>query len=105
MTCLSNTLLMLQQILKRTMQLVGKRIPDSVVAKIHVVQDLVDHLTEIPKPKKLAEQLVTQPIAAMPNVEIFPRRHTPIDKEKELGRWKVIERELQKRGLPVTGRV
>jgi len=41
----------------------------------------------------------------MPNVEIFPRRHTPIDKEKEVGRWKVIERELQKKGLPVTGRV
>ncbi|MCJ1250805.1 hypothetical protein MMC30_008033 [Trapelia coarctata] len=92
-------------ILKRTMQLVGKRIPDSVIAKIHVVQDLVDHLTEILKPKKLAEQLITQPVATMPNVEIFPRRHTPIDKEKEVGRWKVIERELQKRGLPVTGRV
>jgi len=64
----------------------------------------VDHFTEAPKPKKLAEELLTKPVASMPNVEIFDRRYTPIDKEKEVGRWKVIERELRKRDLPVTGR-
>ena len=66
----------------------------------------MDVLTERPKPKKLAEQLIGKPgFAKMPNVQIFDRRYTPIDKEKEVGRWKVIESELQKRGLPVTGKV
>ena len=36
---------------------------------------------------------------------ILPRRETPVDREKETGRWKVIERELRERGLPVLGRV
>jgi len=40
----------------------------------------------------------------LPNVEIRERRYTPIDREKEIGRWKVIEQELEKRGLPVTGK-
>ena len=39
------------------------------------------------------------------NVMVAPRRETPVDKEKEVGRWKVIERELRERGLPVLGRV
>jgi hypothetical protein len=38
------------------------------------------------------------------NVEMQGRRRTPIDKEKELGRWKVIEQELRSRDLPVVGR-
>lgn len=37
------------------------------------------------------------------NVRVFPRRVTPIDKEKMVGRWKVIVRELEKRELPVIG--
>lgn len=28
-----------------------------------------------------------------------------MDKEKEVGRWKVIEKELQDRGLPVLGKL
>ncbi|MCJ1392172.1 hypothetical protein MMC18_005039 [Xylographa bjoerkii] len=92
-------------VLKRVMQLTGRRIADPVIGRVHNVADLVEHLTEKPKPKKLAEQLMAKPaLASMPNVQIFDRRHTPIDKEKEVGRWKVIERELMRRGLPVTGR-
>lgn len=87
------------------MQLTGRRVPDPTIDQIKVVGNLVEYLTEKPKPKKLAELLTSKPdLASMPNVQIFDRRHTPIDKEKEVGRWKVIERELQKRGLPVTGR-
>jgi len=49
------------------------------------------------KPKK-------RPLRALgPNVMVLTRRETPVDKEKEVGRWKVIERELQARGLPVLG--
>lgn len=39
-----------------------------------------------------------------PNVMVLPRRETPVDKQKEVGRWKIIEKELTARGLPVLGR-
>ena len=86
------------------MQLTGKRIPDPVIGMLHTTKQLVEHLVQKPKPKKLAELLLSkEDLISMPNVQIYDRRYTPIDKEKEVGRWKVIERELQKRGLPVTG--
>ncbi|KIW16856.1 hypothetical protein PV08_04046 [Exophiala spinifera] len=44
---------------------------------------------------------VPQPLG--PNVMVLSRRETPVDKEKEIGRWKVIARELQAKGLPVLG--
>jgi hypothetical protein len=37
------------------------------------------------------------------NVKVHERRVGPIDKEVAVGRWKVIEEELKKRDLPVTG--
>lgn len=88
--------------------------------------DLLTHATK-PKPQKTADILVAkqqkaldlataqrnvetsepkrkirQPLGA--NVLVLSRRETPVDKEKEIGRWKVIERELKARGLPVLGR-
>lgn len=42
-------------------------------------------------------------LAELPNVKVYPRRVTPIDKEKMVGRWKVIVKELEKRELPITG--
>lgn len=86
------------------MQLSKVRIHDPKINEFRIIGDVVTHLAEKPKPKKLAELLLSQPeLMALPNVEIFERRFTPIDKEKEVGRWKVIEAELMKRGLPVTG--
>lgn len=35
------------------------------------------------------------------NVKILQRRETEVSREMDVGRWKVIERELGKRGLPV----
>lgn len=43
-----------------------------------------------------------QPLGA--NVMVSTRRETPVDKEKEVGRWKVIVKELEKRQLPIPGR-
>jgi hypothetical protein len=58
-----------------------------------------------PRPKNLAETLTTKTeLASLPNVKIMGRRETPVDKEKAVGRWKVIEAELRSRGLPVLGR-
>jgi len=44
------------------------------------------------------EDLIT-----LPNVSVFAKRVTPIHKEKSIGRWKLIEKELEARELPVTG--
>merc|ERR1712230_259947 len=52
-------------------------------------------------PTTLPEKLATNPHT--PNVTVHARRQTPIDREKNVGRWKVIEEELVQRGLPVTG--
>ena len=55
-----------------------------------------------PKPKKLADHLLTKPdLAGLSNVHIMTRRQTPVDRDKQVGRWKIIEAELQSKGLPV----
>ena len=92
------------KVLKRVMQLTGTRIPDHAIEDINTAKALIGHLVKKPKPKKLAESLlVNEKLTALPNLQIFDRRYTPIDKEKEVGRWKVIEKELERRGLPITG--
>lgn len=48
---------------------------------------------------KKKQQKRFQPLG--PNVMILPRKVSEVDKEMEVGRWKVIERELIARGLPV----
>lgn len=61
-------------------------------------------MTRKPKPKKLAELLEkTAVLADLPNVQVYPRRVTPVDKEQMVGRWKLIQQELEARDLPVTG--
>jgi hypothetical protein len=42
-------------------------------------------------------------LPALPNVTVHSRKIGPVAKETAIGRWKVIEEELTKRGLPVTG--
>jgi len=84
-------------VLKRVMQLTGTRIPDNAIKDITNAKALVGHLVKKPKPKKLAEiLLVSESLASLPNLHIMDRRYTPIDREKEVGRWKVIEKELEK---------
>ena len=58
-----------------------------------------------PPPKTLYETLTgLGKLEGLGNVVVNGRRQTPVDREKELGRWKVIERELRDRDLPVVGR-
>lgn len=99
----SNTI----QVVKRLSQLTGRRIPDPVVNDATTLAPLFHHLLkEInPKAKKLAQRLITdQALAEMPNVFVRPRRETPIDNDKRLGRFKLVQEELKKRGLPPIGR-
>jgi hypothetical protein len=54
------------------------------------------------KPKALADHLLTKhDVVGLPNVHVMARRETPVDKDKQFGRWKMIEAELQSKGLPV----
>lgn len=92
-------------VLKRVMQLTGRRIPDPDISAITTPKSLLVHLIKKPKPKRIAEVLLnSNQVAELPNVQILDKRYGPIDREIEVGRWKVIKDELEKRGLPVTGR-
>ena len=58
-----------------------------------------------PKKPKLAELLGSMgEFGQLPNVRLHESKITSIDRETEVGRWKVIKEELEKRGLPVSGR-
>ena len=86
------------------MQLTGRRIPDPDISAITTPKSLLVHLVKKPKPKKVAEAIKkSNEIAELPNVQTFDKRYSLIQREKEVGRWKVITEELEKRGLPVHG--
>ncbi|OHF00961.1 hypothetical protein CORC01_03789 [Colletotrichum orchidophilum] len=89
---------------KRVFQLTGHNVHDAKLAQVNTVGDLIATIVKPPKPTKVAEAIALQgELLELPNVRVRDRRVTPIDKEVEVGRWKVIRRELQKRRLPVTG--
>ncbi|RQM04578.1 hypothetical protein DH86_00004218 [Scytalidium sp. 3C] len=91
-------------VFKRVLQLTGKRIPDHAIQSSETVKDLLSHIVTQPKPRRLAEELAQkEDLLTLPNVSVYSRRITPIDKERAIGRWKVIEKELEARDLPVTG--
>ncbi|KAK4981182.1 hypothetical protein LTR66_010177 [Elasticomyces elasticus] len=91
-------------IIKRLMQITGRRIPDNTMNDSSRVSILLGALMTKPKPKRLNQDLrARNQLTQVSNVEMSAKRVTPIDKEKKVGRWKVIEEELLRRGLPVTG--
>ncbi|KAL9094567.1 MAG: hypothetical protein Q9165_003126 [Trypethelium subeluteriae] len=91
-------------VVKRVMQLIGKPISDPVIQRSRTAGELSNNLLIKPKPKKLYEALQdNESLSNLTNVKVHDRRITPIDKETDIGRWKVIEHELLYRDLPVTG--
>ncbi|KAK3683128.1 hypothetical protein LTR37_020542 [Vermiconidia calcicola] len=91
-------------ITKRLVQLTGKRIPDVTISNATTLEDLFNAFKTKEQPKKLSQTEQLRGLAArVPNVKVSSKRHTPIDKEKQVGRWKLIEQELMARNLPVTG--
>ncbi|OTA22510.1 hypothetical protein BTJ68_14935 [Hortaea werneckii EXF-2000] len=93
-------------LLKRTLQLTSHRLSDHALSTSPTLGDLWSHYATPTVPKKLAHTKTpaeTRHQPQIPNVTVHPRRQTPIDREKSVGRWKVIEEELVQRGLPVTG--
>lgn len=93
-----------RKVVKRVLQLTGIRLSDSNINASQNASDLLGFMATPPKPKKVIEALAQRhTLFDLPNVKIHARRVTPVDKEKSLGRWKVIEKELEARGLPVLG--
>ncbi|PKS10965.1 hypothetical protein jhhlp_002724 [Lomentospora prolificans] len=101
---------------KRLYQLSGHYIPDAKLAPTRTAQHILTLVSKPPKARKLIEVIQQQHQRAqmdaskadndllnLPNVKVYSRRVTPIDKEVWVGRWKIIEDELRKRDLPVTG--
>jgi len=86
------------------MQLTGIRIPDTIIRSSNTAKALLNHLITPPKPRKVVDALAQQEkLINLPNVTVYENRLTPVDKEKMVGRWKVIEKELKEKGLPVFG--
>lgn len=92
------------QIRKRLFQFTGNYIPDARLGAATTVSHLLVFGTKQPKPTKLAEELDQKALFEdLANVRRQDTKIRPIQKETEVGRWKVIEEELEKRGLPATG--
>ncbi|KAL4900503.1 hypothetical protein BDW74DRAFT_182594 [Aspergillus multicolor] len=88
--------------LKRFSQLSGHYFPDPAIESITSVKQVLGHILKetAPKPKKLAEHLLANDtLQSLPNVKIFAKRQKPWHKDEELGRKKLIDRELRRRGL------
>lgn len=83
------------------MQLTGIRLSDPEIQRIGTTKDLLASVIKPPKPKKLAPILLeNEGLNALPNVQLHEGRWSFIDKEKEIGREKLIRKELARRGLP-----
>ncbi|KAL4865961.1 hypothetical protein BDV12DRAFT_187774 [Aspergillus spectabilis] len=83
---------------KRFSQLAGHHLPDPVIESAASIQNIIDHVLNVtkPKPKKLAQELAANKgLTGLPNVKVFAKRQGPRDKDEELGRRKLIEAELQ----------
>ncbi|KND86943.1 hypothetical protein TOPH_08420 [Tolypocladium ophioglossoides CBS 100239] len=89
---------------KRLYQLTGNLIPDAKLGAARTVKHILTLASKQPKPPKLAQLLSRRSdLQQLPNIKLHSRKIGPIDKEVAVGRWKVIEEELKKRDLPVTG--
>nr|POF13103.1 hypothetical protein CFP56_10251 [Quercus suber] len=91
-------------IAQRILQLTGHRLPDSTVSNAKTLHDFYTTYRQVEPAKKLAaEPKVQQFKSELPNVKWHKTKHTMIQKEQAVGRWKIIEAELAKRDLPITG--
>ncbi|KAJ4150377.1 hypothetical protein LMH87_011129 [Akanthomyces muscarius] len=89
---------------KRLYQLTGNLIPDAKLGAAATVGHLLTLTAKQPKAKRLAEILQkTEELVQLANVKVHDRRVSSIDREVAVGRWKLIEEELTKRELPLTG--
>jgi len=91
----------LMAVLKRLMRRTGRRVPDNGLHRCADAGSLYTLLTEKRRKKaKLAEIITEGQILDMPNVKFSNYKRGKFVKDIDEGRWKVIRRELEARGLP-----
>ncbi|RYP35933.1 hypothetical protein DL767_003622 [Monosporascus sp. MG133] len=90
---------------KRIFQLTGQLVPDHKLPEITNAHTLLRVLQKPPKPQTLTEEILKrrQELVELPNVTFSAKRVTRGDKEKAVGRFKLIEEELRMRELPLEG--
>ncbi|KAH9886602.1 ribosomal subunit 39S-domain-containing protein [Xylariomycetidae sp. FL2044] len=90
---------------KRVFQLTGHLVPDHQLSSLANVHSLLRVVQKPPKPVTLTEEIQKhrQDIVTMPNVSVHAKRLTRGDREKAVGRFKLIEEEFRKRDLPLRG--
>jgi hypothetical protein len=82
------------------MQLTGIQFPDAAIKSSNTANSLLKVLVTPPKPRKLFEALEKkEDLLELPNVKIYEAKRTFFAKERDIGRLKVIEEELQAKGL------
>jgi hypothetical protein len=83
------------------MRRTGRRVPDSSLHRCVDAGSLYKLLTEKRRKKtNLAEIITEEQILNMPNVKFSNFKRGKFVKDIDEGRWKVIRRELEARGLP-----
>ncbi|KAI1735689.1 ribosomal subunit 39S-domain-containing protein [Xylaria scruposa] len=90
---------------KRVFQLTGQLVPDYQLSSITTVQALLRVLKKPPKPATLTEEIQKRhpDLLELPNVTVAAKRVTRGDKEKALGRFKLMQEEFKKRDIPGLG--
>lgn len=100
-------------LIKRVIQLTGHKIPDLAIAVSDHLGGLMVLGFKYQAPKKLANRLLEKPQNFQEpnrqwkkpaNVTVHKKRQTYVHAEKQVGRWKEIQKELKKRGLPLPRR-
>ncbi|KAL7622598.1 hypothetical protein AAE478_008108 [Parahypoxylon ruwenzoriense] len=88
---------------KRVFQLTGQLVPDHQLSSINDVWSLLRVVQKPPKPKTLTQEIQErhENLVQLPNVTVSTKRVTRGDKDKAIGRFKLIEEELRKRDLPL----
>ncbi|KAI0844238.1 ribosomal subunit 39S-domain-containing protein [Daldinia vernicosa] len=92
-------------ITKRIFQLTGQLVRDHQLSSIADVRSLLQAVQKPPKLKTLTQEIQErrQDLVQLPNVSFATKRITRGDREKAVGRFKLIEEELKKRDLPLVG--
>jgi len=90
---------------KRFFQLSGQRIPDSDFSGVTNASSILSMVQQPSKAQTLAQEIeVRRPeLLSIPNITFAAKRVTRGDKDKSVGRFKVIEEEFRKRDLPLKG--
>ncbi|KAJ2975365.1 hypothetical protein NUW58_g8377 [Xylaria curta] len=92
-------------ITKRVFQLTGQSVTDRELSSITTVHNLIRILKKPPKPATLTQEIQERhlDLLHLPNVAVASKRVTRGDKEKALGRFKLMQEEFRKRNMPAYG--